>query len=76
MPLPATAVLVAEPLEDAQLVHQRAVAVADTAQLCHAWRTERGGSAGLGRALQLWLQQLDSPVTRRALIERHAGPLA
>jgi DNA-binding transcriptional LysR family regulator len=129
----------AEPVEDAQLVHQRAVAVADTAQrlspvtvnllpgqdvltvptmrakleallrglgcgyvpeplarphlqagrlvqlrtargdsraqLYYAWRTERGGSAGPGRALQWWLQQLDSPVTRRALIERHAGPL-
>jgi len=126
------------PLTDAQLVHHRAVAVADTAQrmtphtinllpgqdvltvpsmrskvdallrglgcgfvpetlarphlqaghliekdtargpliarLHYAWRAERG-PLGLGRALQWWLAQLDSPTTRRALIERHAGPL-
>ena len=128
----------AEPLVDAQLVHHRAVAVADTAQrltpltvnllpgqdvltvptmrmkldallrglgcgfvpeplarphleaghlvkkdtargatigtLHYAWRAERG-SLGLGRALQWWLAQLESPTTRRALLERHAGPL-
>jgi DNA-binding transcriptional LysR family regulator len=128
----------AEPLVDAQLVHHRAVAVADTAQrltpltvnllpgqdvltvptmrmkldallrglgcgfvpeplarphleaghlvrketargaaigtLHYAWRAERG-SLGLGRALQWWLGQLESPTTRRALLERHAGPL-
>lgn len=126
------------PLEDAQLVHHRAVAVADTAQrlapmtvnllpgqdvltvpsmrakleallrglgcgyvpeplarphleaghlvrkttargdhlaaMFYAWRAERG-SLGLGRALQWWLQRLESPHTQRALIERHAGPL-
>ena len=124
------------PLDDAQLVHHRAVAVADTAQrmapitvnllpgqdvltvpsmrakleallrglgagyvpeplarphlqagrllqkvtargehvaqMHYAWRAEHG-AVGLGRALQWWLQQLDSPVTRRALLERHAG---
>ena len=129
---------VAEPLADAQLVHHRAVAVADTAQrlapitlnllpgqdvltvpnmrskleallrglgcgfvpeplarphleaghlvckqtvrsepvahLHYAWRAERG-PLGLGRALQWWLEQLARPATRRALIERHAGPL-
>lgn len=129
------------PLVDAQLVHHRAVAVADTAQrsvpitvnllpgqdvltvpsmrakleallrgmgcgyvpeplarphlqagrlvarptargpfgakLHYAWRAERTvpGAMGLGRALQWWLQQLESPITRRALLERHAGPL-
>jgi len=127
-----------EPLVDAQLVHHRAVAVADTAQrlapmtvnllpgqdvltvphlrakleaqlrclgvgylpealarphleaghlvskvtargssiarLFYAWRAERG-AVGLGRALQWWLGQLESPTTRRALLERHAGPL-
>lgn len=126
------------PLTDAQLVHHRAVAVADTAQrmtpltvnllpgqdvltvpsmrakmeallrglgcgylpeplarphleaghmvqcettrgtyaasLHYAWRSEHG-APGLGRALQWWLAQLDSPTTRRALLERHAGPL-
>ena len=33
-------------------------------------------AAGLGRALQWWLGQLASPLTRRALLERHAGPLS
>ena len=129
----------AEPLTDAQLVHHRAVAVADTAQrlapmtvnllpgqdvltvpsmrtkleallrnlgcgflpyplaqphleaghlvmketarppavaqMHYAWRADRG-ALGLGRALQWWLTQLESPTTRRALLERHAGPLA
>ena len=128
----------AEPLSDAQLVHYRAIAVADTAQrlapitlnllpgqdvltvpnmrskleamlrglgcgfvpeplarahlevghlvakqtvrsepvahLHYAWRAERG-PFGLGRALQWWLDQLARPATRRALMERHAGPL-
>jgi hypothetical protein len=41
----------------------------------YAWRAERGGTAGLGLALQWWLKQLESPVTRQALLERHAGPL-
>ncbi len=127
-----------EPLEDDQLVHHRAVAVADTAQrlapvtvnllpgqdvltvfsmrakteallrglgagflpepmvrsqieagrlvvkqtaraplvarLHYGWRTERG-PLGLGRALQWWLHQLESPTTRQALLERHAGLL-
>jgi DNA-binding transcriptional LysR family regulator len=126
------------PLTDAQLVHHRAIAVADTAQrmtpltvnllpgqdvltvpsmrakleallrglgagyvpeplarphleaghlvskatargpgmpkLHYAWRAEHG-ALGLGRALQWWLTQLESPTTRRALLERHAGPL-
>lgn len=128
----------AEPLNDAQLVHHRAIAVADTAQrmepltvnllpgqdvltvptlrakleallrglgcgfmpepivrrhldaghlvrketsgpariakLHYAWRAERS-AVGLGRALQWWLNALESPTTRQALIERHAGPL-
>ena len=127
------------PLDDAQLVRQRAIAVADTAQrlapmtvnllpgqdvltvpsmrakleallrglgcgyvpeplarphldaghlvrkattqgervapLFYAWRAEHGRQS-LGRALQWWLEQLESPTTRRALVERHAGPLS
>ena len=46
-----------------------------SASLHYAWRAEHG-ALGLGRALQWWLGQLDSPTTRRALLERHAGPLA
>jgi DNA-binding transcriptional LysR family regulator len=40
--------------------------------LYYAWRTERG-PLGLGRALQWWLAQLESPKTRDALIHRAAG---
>ena len=43
------------------------------AKMHYAWRAEHG-AAGLGRALHWWLAQLDSPVTRLALLERHAGP--
>lgn len=44
------------------------------APMQYAWRAEHG-PAGVGRALQWWLTQLESPTTQRALIERHAGPL-
>ena len=43
--------------------------------LHYAWRAAERNGLGLGRALQWWLAQLESPVTRRALLERHAGPL-
>jgi len=39
----------------------------------YAWRTSNGP---LGLALQWWLEQLDSPTTRRALLERHGSMLA
>ena len=38
----------------------------------YAWRESAAG----GRALRWWLQQLESPATRTALLERHAGLLA
>lgn len=44
------------------------------AGLFYAWRAERS-ALGLGRALQWWLARLESPATRQALLERHAGPL-
>ena len=37
----------------------------------YAWRQAR--ESGLGRALQWWLGQLESPATRTALLERHRG---
>jgi DNA-binding transcriptional LysR family regulator len=61
-------------LEAGHLVQRDTVRGDYRAQLHYAWRAERG-AAGLGRALQWWLGQLDSPATRRALIERHAGRL-
>ena len=40
------------------------------------WRTGGSGgrrSASQGLALQWWLQQLESPATRAALLVRHCG---
>ena len=47
------------------------------AVLGYAWRAgvgSKGKRAPLGLALQWWLNQLESPATRRALLERHTGP--
>jgi DNA-binding transcriptional LysR family regulator len=68
-----------EPLARAQLdagrlVQKDTARGTFTARLHYAWRAERG-TLSLGRALQWWLQRLDSPATRKALLERHAGPL-
>jgi len=44
------------------------------ARFGYAWRDSTGGSRkAQGLALQWWLQQLDSPATRRALLDHHAG---
>ncbi|HEY0855418.1 MAG TPA: LysR family transcriptional regulator [Albitalea sp.] len=40
------------------------------AHMGYAWRS--GGA--IGEALRWWLDQLESPATRRALLERHHGP--
>jgi DNA-binding transcriptional LysR family regulator len=61
-------------LEAGHLVQRQTATGPRTAELYYAWRAERG-PAGLGRALLWWLGQLESPQTRRALLERHAGPL-
>jgi len=53
-------------------------------RLAYAWRTHPGHAPGSARkaaqqglALRWWLDQLDSPTTRAALLEHHAGvPLA
>ncbi len=62
-------------LEAGTLVRKDTARAASVAMLHYAWRAERGGTLGLGRALQWWLAQLESPTTQRALLERHAGPL-
>ena len=59
-------------VEAGHLVRKATARTRPPARLHYAWRAE-GGAAGLGRALRWWLDQLASPVTRRALIERHAG---
>jgi DNA-binding transcriptional LysR family regulator len=70
---------VPEPLARAQieagrLVQKETARKAPVARLHYAWRAERS-ALGLGRALQWWLGQLESPTTRRALLERHGGLL-
>jgi DNA-binding transcriptional LysR family regulator len=60
-------------LEAGHLVHKQTARASQVGRLYYAWRAERG-AAGLGRALRWWLDQLESPVTRRALLERHAAP--
>lgn len=42
-------------------------------RLHYGWRSPAQGPVGLG--LQWWLDQVAQPVTRRALLERHAGLL-
>ena len=42
---------------------------ARSVDLHYAWRR----SAAQGKALAWWLQQLERPATRRALLEQHAG---
>lgn len=62
-------------LEAGRLVRKPVARAPLVTQVQYAWRAERS-AFGLGRALQWWLSQLESPTTRRALIERHAGPLS
>ena len=61
-------------IEAGRLVHKETARASPLARLHYAWRAERS-ALGLGRALQWWLAQLESPVTRLALLERHAGLL-
>jgi DNA-binding transcriptional LysR family regulator len=61
-------------VEAGHLIVKETARGARLARLHYAWRAE-SSPLGLGRALQWWLGQLESPTTRRALIERHAGPL-
>jgi DNA-binding transcriptional LysR family regulator len=61
-------------LEAGHLVRKATTQGERVAPLFYAWRAEHGRQS-LGRALQWWLGQLESPTTRRALVERHAGPL-
>ena len=61
-------------IEAGRLVHKETARASPLARLHYAWRAERS-ALGLGRALQWWLAQLESPVARLALLERHAGLL-
>jgi DNA-binding transcriptional LysR family regulator len=64
-------------LEAGRLLRKETARPAALVELHYAWRADRHdrGVQGLGRALQWWLAQLESPATRQALLQRHAGPL-
>ncbi len=64
-------------IEAGRLVVKQVQRHRQPAAMGYAWRCgtgPKGQRAPLGLALQWWLKQLDSPATRRALLERHAGP--
>jgi len=70
--------MVRDHLRTGRLVAKPVQRVRLPAQFGYAWRagaTLQPRKAPQGLALQWWLSQLESPATRRALLERHAGLL-
>jgi len=70
--------MVRDHLRTGRLVAKPVQRVRLPAQFGYAWRagaTPQPRKAPQGLALQWWLTQLESPATRRALLERHAGLL-
>jgi len=64
-------------VEAGRLVVKEVERTRPRAHMGYAWRAGTGGRGKrqpLGLALQWWLGQLESPATRRALLERHSGP--
>jgi len=65
-----------------RLVVKQVQRAAERAPLGYAWRLPGGTAAGTGRKTQLglalrwWLDQLESPTTRKALLERHGSPFS
>lgn len=64
--------LLARHAEAGRLVVKRTTLAPRDVLLHYAWRTPHGNGS-IGLALQWWLAQLRSEVTRRALLEQHAG---
>jgi len=60
-------------IEAGRLVVKETQRRGSAARFGYAWRT---GNGPVGLALQWWLEQLESPTTRRALLERHGNVLA
>jgi DNA-binding transcriptional LysR family regulator len=60
-------------VETGRLVAKRVQRPERIARTSYAWR-DTGQGLGLGRALQWWLDRLDSAATQTALLQRHAGP--
>ncbi|ARN19866.1 LysR family transcriptional regulator [Piscinibacter gummiphilus] len=70
--------LAREHIAAGRLVAKAVQRPAPEARMGYAWRaTPANGPrrTGLGEALKWWLKQLESPATRKALIERHCGLL-
>ena len=67
--------LVREHIAAGRLVAKRTHRCPEPERFGYAWRDGNGGPAG-GLALRWWLEQLESPTTRRALLERHVGAVA
>jgi DNA-binding transcriptional LysR family regulator len=65
--------LAREHLRAGRLIAKATLRPAMVAQLGYAWRCGSGKRAALGLGLQWWLEQLASPTTRRALLERHTA---
>jgi DNA-binding transcriptional LysR family regulator len=70
--------LAREHIRAGRLVVKPVERAAQSALLGYAWRaaSTRGGGrrAEPGQALRWWLGQLESPATRKALLEHHGGP--
>ena len=63
-------------IETGRLVHKATVNDPRIISLHYAWRqATKTGSQKPGKALAWWLTQLQSPTTRRALLEQHEGLL-
>ena len=58
-------------IDSGRLVVKKTERAKRTVTIHYAWRNN--GTATQGRAMQWWLQQLESPTTRTALIERHGS---
>ncbi|HUP10338.1 MAG TPA: LysR family transcriptional regulator [Caldimonas sp.] len=61
-------------VEAGHLVAKAVERAPNRATLGYAWCTSGGRKARVGHALRWWLEQLERPATRRALLERHASP--
>jgi DNA-binding transcriptional LysR family regulator len=59
-------------LESGRLVARKVERPSRVVRLNYAWR--HAGHKGPGRALQWWLDQLERPATRRAMLEMHRVP--
>ncbi|RZJ01855.1 MAG: LysR family transcriptional regulator [Rubrivivax sp.] len=59
-------------VEAGRLIVKPVGRIARQGRMSYAWRT-RGEPGDVGRALSWWLEQLERPKTRTALLERHYG---